>query len=525
MTGFDVTQLEWLRLTPFIILLVGATVGVTVEAWVPRHLRYAVQAALTMLVILGTFGVVLYNWIERPLGVIGFGSFSMDGPAYFFSVMILIFGLAGCALFAERTVGAGMSVFASSASTVPGSPLEREADRLKREHTEVFPLLLFSLLGMLMFVAANDLLTMFVSLEIFSLPLYLLCGLARRRRLLSQEAALKYFLLGAFSSAFFLFGTALIYGYSGGLELRRIDAAIAAGTASNVLVIVGLVLLSVGLLFKVGAVPFHAWTPDVYTGAPTPVTAFMAAATKTAAVAALLRVLYVGLGGLRWDWQPMIALVAVITMVVGSVVAIVQTDVKRLLAYSSIAHAGFILVGLVGATVTSVADSPVLGVNSVGAIIFYLLSYGAATFGAFSIITMVRRAGGEANSLEAWRGLGRSNPLVAAVMTVFLLSFAGIPLTAGFIGKLAAFAAAWAGGYGWLVLVAVVISVVAAFIYLKVIVAMWFQDSSESASGEVIETSLWSWSVLVVSGIITVVLGLLPSGVLDLATNAAAFLR
>lgn len=523
MNGIDVTQLEWLRLTPLIILLLGGTFGIMVEAFVDRRHRFPVQVGLTLLTIVAALVVTMYNWARGAFGVIGFGTFSLDGPAYFLTSMVLVFGVAGLAMFAERQLGDGASAFVASASTVPGSPLEREAERQRREHTEIFPLLVFVLLGMVMFLAANDLLTMFVSLEIFSLPLYLLTGMARRRRLLSQEAALKYFLLGSFASAFFLFGTALLYGYSGAFELGAIADAISVGAQPWPLLAIGMVLVGVGLLFKISAVPFHSWTPDAYTGAPTPVTAFMSVATKTAAVGALLRVFYVALGGAAWDWQPMIAAVAVLTMAVGSVIALVQNDIKRMLAYSAIAHAGFILVGAVGAVPGFVGDGA--QISSVGAIIFYLLTYGLATFGAFAIVTMVRNPAGEANSLDAWRGIGRRNPVVAGVMTLFMLSFAGIPLTAGFIGKLAVFAAAWAGGYGWLVLVAVLMSVVAAYFYLRVVVAMWFQDPVEGVSAHVRQSSLWTWSVLVVATIGTIVLGILPGGMLDLAANSAQFLR
>ena len=231
---------------------------------------------------------------------------------------------------------------------MPGSQQERLLTAQRVTQTEVFPLLMFAIGGMLLFPASNDLLTMFVALEVLSLPLYLLSGLARRRRLLSQEAALKYFLLGAFSSAFFLYGVALLYGYAGTVRLSGIAEAVSTEAGSESLLLAGTGLLAVGLLFKVGAVPFHSWTPDVYQGAPTPVTGFMAACTKVAAFGALLRVFYVGLGGLAWDWKPLMWGVAILTMVVGSVVAITQTDVKRMLAYSSIAHAGFILTGLVG---------------------------------------------------------------------------------------------------------------------------------------------------------------------------------
>lgn len=513
--------IEWLALSPLLVLLVAGALGISVEAFVKRHLRFVVQVALAVISLVVTLGLTIYNWIGLEPQIVAVGSIAIDGPAYVFWTMLLLFGLAGTALFAERKLNDGVSSFTSSAASVPGSPVEREADRQRREHTEVFPLLVFAVFGMMVFAASNDLLTMFVALEVLSLPLYLLSGMARRRRLLSQEAALKYFLLGAFSSAFFLFGTALLYGFSGSFELAAIADTITAGAGSNTLLLAGMLLLAVGLLFKVGAVPFHSWTPDVYTGAPTPVTGFMSVATKTAAVAGLLRVFYVALGGVQWDWQPVIAVVAVATMLVGSVVALVQTDIKRLLAYSSIAHAGFILVGVVGA----VAAGEGVGVSSAGAIAFYLLTYGFATLGAFAIVTMVRRAGGEANHLDAWRGLGKRNPLVAGIMTLLFLSFAGIPPTAGFIGKLTVFEAAWAGGYGWLVLVAVIMSVVAAGFYLKVIVTMWFRDEIEEEAAEVVDPSIGTWVVIVVSVAATLLLGILPGGVLEIIGQAAQFIR
>ena len=513
--------LEWGLLAPLIVIFSAATLGILLEAVVPREYRYVVQTAVTLIALVAALGLNIANWIAGSPQLAAMDLVAIDGPTYLFWTLLLVFGLGGLALFAERALGGGQSAFASSAATVPGSPLEREADRLRREHTEIFPLLLFSLFGMMIFAAANDTLTLFVAVEIFSLPLYLLTGMARRRRLLSQEAALKYFLLGSLASAIMLYGVAMLYGYSGGFKLATIDAAIAAGQGSHWLLLGGMLLTSVGLLFKIGAVPFHAWTPDAYMGAPSPVTGFMAVATKTAAVAALLRIFYVALGGLAWDWQLLFSVVAVITMLVGVTVALAQNDIKRLLAYSSIAHAGFILVAVVGA----VQAGEGVNVSSVGAIGFYLLTYGLATLGAFAIVMMVRRSGGEANGIDAWRGLGKRNPVVAGLMTLFMLSFAGIPLTAGFIGKLTVFAAAWAGGYGWLVLVAVVMSVIAAFFYLKVVVAMWFQDADDQTVGTVETPSLWTWTVLVVTGVATLVLGLIPGGVLTLIAEAAQFIR
>ncbi len=513
--------IEWLLLSPLLVLLGGAAIGVLVEAVVPRRHRYVVQVFLAVLAVLAALVLTVTNWISAEPTVTAMGSITVDAPTHFFWSLLLLFGLGGVALFAERALGDGQSAFASSSATVPGSPLEREADRLRREHTEIFPLLLFALFGMLMFASANDLLTLFVALEIFSLPLYLLCGMARRRRLLSQEAALKYFLMGALSSGFLLYGIAMLYGYSGGFHLYEIADAITLGEGSYTLLLAGMVLVAVGLLFKLGAVPFHAWTPDVYTGAPSPVTGFMAVATKTAAVAALLRVFFVALGGARWDWQPMFAAVAVATMLLGSVIGLVQSDIKRLLAYSSIAHAGFLLVGVVGV----VGAGAGVALSSVSSIGFYVLAYGLATLGAFAIVTMVRRAGGEANTISAWRGLGRSNPLAAGLMTLFLLSFAGIPLTGGFVGKLVVFASAWTGGYGWLVLLAVLFSLVAAFFYLRLMVVMWFSEPVESESADVVQPSPWTWSVIVVAAVGTVFLGLVPGGLLDLAGTAGQFIR
>jgi NADH-quinone oxidoreductase subunit N len=376
---------------------------------------------------------------------------------------------------------------------------------------------------MMLFSASNDLITMFVSLEILSLPLYLLCGLARRRRLLSQEAALKYFLLGALSSAFFIYGAALLYGYAGSFTLSAIDDAIRNGTQGQGLLLAGMALIGVGLLFKFSAVPFHSWTPDVYAGAPTPVTGFMAACTKIAAVGALMRVFYVGLGADRWDWQPLMAIIAVATMAVGSVLAITQTDVKRMLAYSSIAHAGFMMTAFVGAS-QAMSGSQSGSLTSISSVMFYLVAYGAATIGAFALVTMVRDASGEATLLNSWVGLGRRAPLAATIFAIFMLSFAGIPLTSGFVGKWAVFAAAWSGGIEWLVVVAVVISVVAAFFYIRVIVLMFFAEP-RITEASVIRPGWTTLAAVGVGVVATVAFGVFPGPLLALAQQAGEFIR
>ncbi len=505
---------------PVLVAFLAACLGVLVEAVVPRQFRFVAQASLAILALVASFGFVVLNWTQERFRAVMFGSMMVDGPTYFSWAMLIVFTLLALMVFAERRLTGG-NAFAASAAATPGSPAEEKAIAAKLEHTEVFPLAFFALTGMLVFPAANDLITLFVALEVLSLPLYLMSGLARRRRLLSQEAALKYFLLGATSSAFMLFGIALLFGYAGSFDLAQIATAVANPVNGEGLLIAGGGLVGIGLLFKIGAVPFHSWTPDVYAGAPTPVTGFMAVCTKIAAVMALLRIFYVALGADRWDWQPLLAVIAVLTMIVGSVIAIVQTDMKRLLAYSSIAHAGFILTAVVGSSTpqTGLATG---SVGSVGAVLFYLAAYGFATIGAFAVVTLVRNAGGEVTAISGWAGLGKKSPFLAGIFTVFLLSFAGIPLTGGFIGKVSVFAAAWSGGYWWLVVIAVVMSLVTAFFYLRIVMVMFFTDPDPAV--EIGDASGLTWLPIIIGLVATIGLGIVPGSVLELATAAAGFL-
>jgi len=364
---------------------------------------------------------------------------------------------------------------------------------------------------MMLFTVASDLITLFVALEVFSLPLSLLAGLARRRRLLSQESALKYFLLGAYASAFFLFGAAFLYGYSGTISLVGISAAV--GSANDVFLLIGIIFISVGLLFKVSAVPFHSWTPDVYQGAPTPITAFMAACTKVAAFGAILRIFYVGFAESQTIWRPIITTIAIITMLFGSIVAIAQRDVKRMLAYSSIAHAGFLLSGVVA-----------LNKDGLAASLFYLFAYGFATLAAFGIIALIRDSSGEVSDLNRWVGLGKKSPLTAAAFSFLLLSFAGIPLTSGFVGKFAIFSAAYQSGNISLVVVGVLASAIAAFFYIRVIIMMFFTDPVND-SVSVIIPSVKSKISITASLFISLVLGIAPSLLLTTAGNYANFIR
>ncbi|WP_228563794.1 NADH-quinone oxidoreductase subunit NuoN [Catenulispora rubra] len=528
---FTAPQVEYRALMPMLVVFGAATVGILIEAFLPRSRRYWAQVAVSLAGVLVALGFVIAN--HGMAETTAADAVSVDGVTLFLQGTILALALLALLLVAERgTSVVDLDAFTAQGATTPGSGGERAADTAGLRTTEVFPLMLFSIGGMLLFPAANDLLTSFVALEVLSLPLYLLCGLARRRRLLSQEAAMKYFLLGAFSSAFFLYGIAMLYGYSGSVRLSDIAASITAAPHSDVLVLVGIALLAVGLLFKIGAVPFHSWTPDVYQGAPTPITAFMAAATKVAAFGALLRIVYVALPGLRWDWRPVLWGVAILTMLAGAILAITQRDIKRMLAYSAILNAGYILLGIVSTTT-----------KGVSATLFYLAAYGFATIGAFAVVTLVRESvrggseadgdddsitiGGEATDLSAWAGLGRRSPLLAACFTVFLLAFAGIPLTSGFTGKFALFTAAIDGGAWPLVIVGVIASAAAAFFYVRVIVLMYFSEPlrEEGAGPVVVVPSPMTTIALTVSVALTIALGVVPQMALDLADKAAYFVQ
>ncbi len=321
---------------------------------------------------------------------------------------------------------------------------------------------------------------------------------------------MKYFLLGAFSSAFFLFGVAMLYGFAGSVSLGAIADAAGANAPNGVLLYAGIALLGTGLLFKIGAVPFANWKPDVYQGAPTPVTALMASCTLVAAFGALLRVFYVAFGQLTWDWRPFMWGIAIATMLVGSIVAITQTDVKRLLAYSSIAQAGYILTGLIAATTAGLSSS-----------LFYLAAYGLAVIGAFAIVTLVRDHGGEAGHLSSWAGLGKRSPMVAGAFAFFLIAFAGIPLTSGFTGKFAVFQAAVAGGALPLVIVGVISSAILAFPYVRVIVLMFFSDPAPEGPA-VVRPGVFTGSAVGLGLVATLVLGIVPGPLLNLASQAAS---
>jgi NADH-quinone oxidoreductase subunit N len=512
-TDIQAPSIAYLPLLPILLVLGAATLGVLVEAAAPAELRRPMQVALALLGLGSALAAVVYLANDGTHRLVAEAALAIDGPTLLVQGLLCVLGIGSVLLLAERRLDSAGSDVVSQASVLPGSKEDLELARSGRVQTEVFPLAMFALGGMLVFPACNNLLLSFVALEVFSLPLYLMAGLARRRRLLSQEAAVKYFLLGAFASAFFLYGVALLYGYAGSVDLNDVLAATATTGKSDTLLILGMAMLGIGLLFKVGAVPFQAWTPDVYQGSPTPVTALMAACTKVAAFGALLRVFYVGFGTSQWDWRPMMWGVAILTMVLGAILAVTQTDVKRMLAYSSVAHTGFILVGLIA-----------LNKDGLSGTLFYLLTYGFTTLASFAVVGLVRDSSGEATHLSQWAGLAKRSPVVAGVFTFLLLALAGIPLTSGFMAKFAVFKAAQEGGATALVVVGVVASAITAFFYARVILLMYFQQPT--ADGPTIAVPSAFTAVAIALGLaVTAVLGVLPQPILDLADKAALFVR
>jgi NADH-quinone oxidoreductase subunit N len=387
-------------------------------------------------------------------------------------------------------------------------------DVIEREQIpagEYYALTLFAICGMMMMAAATDLLVIFIALEILSLAVYVLTGI-RRQSATGAEAAFKYFLLGAFSSAFFLYGVAFAFALSGSTRIEEIGVALssqATGAPSTVaLLTVG--LLAVGFAFKISAVPFHMWTPDAYEGAPTIVTAFMSTSVKAAAFAAFVRVFLSPLEPLQAHWIPVLSALAAVTMIVGTVVGVVQTNVKRMLAYSSIAHAGYMLLGMVSANRDGKAS-----------ILFYLAAYAVTNIGALGVVALLGTAQNQHDELRDFAGLWRSRPGLAALMTVFLLSLGGIPPTAGFIGKWYIFSAAVQEGHYWLAVIGVLTSVVSVFFYLRIVVMMYMTEGQETLRPRIPVAAMAGLALAVVA---VFYLGILPTRVLDLALDSISTL-
>ena len=386
---------------------------------------------------------------------------------------------------------------------------------------EYYGFILLALSGMMVMVSGADLLTIYLGTELMSLSLYVMTGLNRSKPR-SLEAAAKYFVLGAFSSGILLYGISLLYGMAGSTKLASIASAIGTHGANDPLVLIATILVAVGFSFKLAAVPFHMWTPDVYQGAPTSVTAFMAVAAKAASFAALMRVFVEGLGGLKADWSLLFLLIALVTLVLGNVVAIVQTNIKRMLAYSSIAHAGYALIGFVAAGRAVGPSGSTLGLASV---MIYLALYSFMTLGAFAVIGMLRKGEREGEEIEDFTGLAKRQPLAAFLMLVFMVSLAGIPPTAGFIGKFYVFMAAVDAGLAWLAAIALLFAAVSAYYYMRVVMVMYMREPDPAAVAPRLVTSPALSFVLACAVAGVILFGLFPNPLVSFALQSVLTLK
>ncbi len=481
-------SVDWFALSPLLVLLGASLVLLVGSALAPTIWRRGWYALLTAAAAAAAIvlSVVLWNDVQNDgaRSLVG-GAITLDGFSVFITIVICSAVLLS-ALLADDY-------------------LRRE----DQEGAELYALFLLSAAGGIIMGAADDLIVLFLGLETLSIALYITAAM-HRRRIESKEAAMKYFVLGGFSSAFFLYGVALIYGATGTTRIAGIVEAFNTSVPSDApLLLAGLALLLVGLGFKVAAVPFHSWAPDVYQGSPTPVSGFMASAAKAAGFAALLRVFVVGMGALETDWRPVVWAIAVVTLVVGSVVALVQTDVKRMLAYSSINHAGFVLIGVEAASDRGTAAS-----------LTYLMIYAFMVIGSFGVVTLVARTGDAATDLDSFRGLSRAKPLLALVFAIFLLAQAGVPLTGGFVAKFSVITAAVERESYALAIVAMVTSAIAAFVYLRIVVAMYLADPDPDDDLEPVRVPAGAAVAIGLAFAVTITAGMLPSLVLDPADDA-----
>ena len=438
---------------------------------------------LALVTLLAAFVLTMFELGQNTLAF--HGSLAMDDYAVFFETVIIIATAVTVAMSLQYAADAGLA------------------------GAEYYALVLFAALGMMLMAAAGDLIIIFLGLETMSIAVYALAGFNRRDPK-SNEAAIKYFLLGAFSTGFLLYGIALIYGAAGTIRLEPIRASLASGISANPLLLLGLGLMLIGFGFKVAAVPFHMWTPDAYEGAPTPVTAFMAVGVKLAAFAGFLRIFMANLGAISTEWTGVLWMLAVLTMTTGNVIALVQNNIKRMLAYSAIAHAGYVIVGM--------AAGPSHGAG--GAILFYLLAYAFTNLGAFAVVVALERSGEPHDAIADYRGLAREHPGLAAAMALCLLSLTGVPPLAGFVGKFYIFAAALNGGLVWLVVIAVLNSVVSAYYYVAVIVAMYMQEGGVTVERMSRRPGLLISVAVSVAGVIA--LGVYPQPYMGAAVNAFA---
>jgi NADH-quinone oxidoreductase subunit N len=482
------TSQDFQVLTPYILLTIWACVLLLVDLFIPKG-RKGLTAFLSALGLGLTLSFTLMQIGEEATGFNGM--VVLDGFSTFVNALLLVSGLLGVALAYGYVKRMGI------------------------EQGEYYTLLLFSVTGMMLMAQAADLIIVFLALELLSIPLYVLAAFARPR-MQSEEAGMKYFLLGAFATGFVVYGIALIFGATGSTNIFAIVqsasngvSSASTGSAGSLLLTIGAALILVGFGFKVAAVPFHMWTPDVYQGAPTAVTAFMSSGAKIAGFAALLRVFATAFPSIAVDMTDVLWALAALTMIVGNVIAISQTDIKRLLAYSSIAHAGYILMAFVPYGNPQVRDV------SIAAGLFYLVAYAVTNFGAWSVVIALEQKEGRGLNIEEYAGLGRRHPLLAAAMAVFMLSLIGFPPTIGMVGKFYLFRAVIAGGFTWLAIIGVLTSLVSAFYYLRVVVTMYMQEGDPET-----ERETWLGFTTGTTAVLTVLVSLVPQFLFAWASEA-----
>lgn len=474
------TQVDFYVILPLILLVVWACTLLLVDLFIPKERKWltALLAALGLALTLG------FTLSQLGLENSGFNNMVVvDGFSIFVNALLLLSGLLGVALAYGYLKRMGI------------------------ERGEYYTLMLFSLSGMMLMAQAADLIIVFLALELLSLPLYVLSAFARPKAD-SEESGLKYFLLGAFSSGFVLYGIALVFGATGATSLTGIVSAASSG-APSLLLTIGAALILVGFGFKVAAVPFHMWTPDVYQGAPTAVTAFMAAGAKIAGFAALLRVFATAFPSIAVDVTPVLWAISALTMVIGNLLAISQSDIKRMLAYSSIAHAGYILMAFVP------YGNPEVAPVSIAAGLFYLVAYALTNFGSWGVVIALEQKEGQGLAISDYAGLGRKYPALAAAMTIFMLSLTGFPPTLGLVGKFYLFRAVLSGGYVGLAIIGVLTSLISAYYYLRVVVTMYMQDGEPET-----EREFWLGLTTAGAALITVVVSLVPGGLFTWASEA-----
>jgi len=479
--GWSQAGSDLAQISPIVVVSVALLVAMVTDLVLPARLRASSAAAISLLGLVGAIAAALL--LYQSGGQAAYSQFATgDHFAVYFHVLFALLGI--------------MTILVTHPYLAKRGLLQ----------PEFYILLLAATDGMMVMGAATSLVSIFLGLELLSISLYVMAGYVRRDSR-SQEAGVKYLLIGGFASAFVLYGMALVYGATGSTVLKTIAAASGTDTGNNLLIL-GVLLMGIGFAFKVSAAPFQMWTPDVYEGSPIPVTAFMSVGTKAAAFAMIIRVFQQGLPGLSPDWGAFLAFVAVASMVIGNLAAIVQTSLKRLLAYSGIAQAGYILVGVLGA-----------GGAGQAAVLFYLFAYLFMNFGAFAILILMGGPLGDRDRFEDLDGLGYRHPVLAGIMTLFMFSLAGFPPTVGFIGKFFLFSAAVANGYTWLVVIAVLMSVVSVYYYFRVVVHLWTRPAVEGTRFAVPAGAIL---VIGLSGVMALLLGILPSVLFGLAQLGAA---